>query len=40
MTTALSPESTANAWDRATYAFLAENQRRSGSDTGSTVRSA
>jgi len=30
--TALLPESTANAWDRATYAFLAEKQRRSGSD--------
>ncbi len=31
-TTALLPESTANQWDRATYAFLAEKQRRSGSD--------
>ena len=30
--TALLPESTANQWDRATYAFLAEKQRRSGSD--------
>ncbi len=31
-TTALLPESTANQWDKATYAFLAEKQRRSGSD--------
>ena len=30
--TALLPESTANQWDRASYAFLAEKQRRSGSD--------
>lgn len=31
-TTAILPESTAGPWDRATYAFLAEKQRRSGSD--------
>ncbi|GEM_PF-2383020 len=31
-TTAILPESTAGPWDKATYAFLAEKQRRSGSD--------
>ena len=31
-TTALLPESTADRWDKAMYAFLADKQRRSGSD--------
>ncbi|MSQ14244.1 MAG: hypothetical protein EXR50_00040 [Dehalococcoidia bacterium] len=31
-TTALLPKSTADRWDQTMYAFLAEKQRRSGSD--------